>query len=507
MASARSVKGMQFDMSFGGGRGSEGTSTPSTFRILVMGEFSTRTNRGVCESLADRRALRVDCDNLEARLAAADTALTLDLAEGAIAWEFGELEDFHPERIYDGVTCFADLRRLRKRLSDPSTFAEAAAEVRAWAEPADAGTGDDALPAPGSSCEAPPASQAPQDTDDFQSLLGRPAAGGRGPSAMGAVSSAVEDIIRQAVAPHVVPTPAPDKDELVSAVDAATARLMRRFLAHADFRRLERVWRGLDFLTRNLETGEALELFMLDVSKEELRADGSGADETGETPLTRLLATGPVETPGGQPWSLVLGLFSFERTGADAALLERLGTIGTRAGAPLIAHIACDDVERSPDPAWAETWRGLRGGGAGDYLCLATPGFMLRLPYGPDTDPVDRFDFSELSEPPDLSDYLWGNPAVVCGVMIGRAFLQKGAAMDVNDIRALDGLPMHVYKVDGDSRMTPCARYWLSDVDADRLMEEGLTPVMSVKGRDAVQVPAFVTVSGRPVPVRGRLES
>jgi type VI secretion system protein ImpC len=122
---------------------------------------------------------------------------------------------------------------------------------------------------------------------------------------------------------------------------------------------------------------------------------------------------------------------------------------------------------------------------------------LLRLPYGADTEPVDPFEFEEMPSPPVNEDYLWGNPAVPCACLLGQAFTEAGGAFEAGDYAQLDGLPVHAYKVDGESTMTPCAEYWLTETEAERLAGNGLIPVCSIRGRDAVMVFRFQSLAGR----------
>src|SRR5690606_28830696 len=45
---------------------------------------------------------------------------------------FRSLDDFHPDHLFGEIGTFETLRRLRRQLLNPQTFAAAAAEVRAW---------------------------------------------------------------------------------------------------------------------------------------------------------------------------------------------------------------------------------------------------------------------------------------------------------------------------------------------------------------------------------------
>src|SRR5262245_29237498 len=100
--------------------------------------------------------------------------------------------------------------------------------------------------------------------------------------------------------------------------------------------------------------------------------------------------------------------------------VSHLGGIAERAGAAFlgVAHshlLGCRALAETPDPEeWmlrfdsqvARTWSGLRHLAQGSYVGLALPRFLLRLPYGNETDPIEQFDFDELGERPNHDDYL-----------------------------------------------------------------------------------------------------
>ena len=79
----------------------------------------------------------VDRDNLDDVLAHFHPALRLEGVHpdgSAVEIEFAELDDFHPDRLYERLPLFDTLRETHDRLESPETFAAAAAEVRSWAE-------------------------------------------------------------------------------------------------------------------------------------------------------------------------------------------------------------------------------------------------------------------------------------------------------------------------------------------------------------------------------------
>ena len=54
---------------------------------------------------------------------------------------------------------------------------------------------------------------------------------------------------------------------------------------------------------------------------------------------------------------------------------------------------------------------------------------QAHVPYGERTDPIEAFDFEEFTPQAGLSGMLWGNSAVVAGLLLGATFSQDGSAM------------------------------------------------------------------------------
>src|ERR1043166_8639568 len=138
------------------------------FRILILGDWSGRTNRrafSATEELKTWRPLLVDRDNLDHLIARLGVRLSIPITEDGtqtVAISFTVLDDFHPDRLFQRLDVFESLRGLRARLQDPETFAQAAIEVRKWNETALADT-----PPP-----EPNDIAAPPDRDDSTSAEG-----------------------------------------------------------------------------------------------------------------------------------------------------------------------------------------------------------------------------------------------------------------------------------------------------------------------------------------------
>ena len=112
-------------------RGLARPTSETPFSIAILGDFSGRANRGLSEpeTVGERRPYLVDRDNLDEVLSKLRPELTL--ATGSkipLLFEFSELDDFHPDRLYQNEA-FQKLKRLRERLQDPSTFSEVAEQL------------------------------------------------------------------------------------------------------------------------------------------------------------------------------------------------------------------------------------------------------------------------------------------------------------------------------------------------------------------------------------------
>lgn len=488
-----------------------GRPDPETpFRILILGDFSGRVNRSLFESgsLAKRRPLLIDRDNSDDVMA--KLAVEIGLPVGGpdrppVPVRFGELEDFHPDRIFERLEVFQALRKTRQRLADPRTFASAAAEVRGWE----------------AAVKPPAASERPSERPSVVSPLSGLTTAGlldeilettKGQPAEAKTSSASSEwgaFLQEIVKPHLVPRVDPRQAELVAALDASIAELMRTILHHPDFQAIEAAWRGVHFLVSRLETDAQLRLYLLDVSKAEVAADLASTEDLRSTGTYRLLVEQTVETPGGEPWAVVIGNFTFDQTREDGELLGRMAKIARRAGAPFIAaahpHLAgCESLAETPDPDdWRRpvdadsirAWEALRQIPEASYLALALPRFLLRLPYGRETEPIERFDLEEMPDAPNHEHYLWGTPALAAGYLLAQGFSQYGWDLRPGVIKDIQGLPLHVCKIKGESRTKPCAEVLLTERAAEIILGRGLVPLLSFRDQDTVRVARFQSLA------------
>ncbi len=484
------------------------------FRMLILGDFSGRGSRDVDPDAARLAAspIAIDRDEFDAVFAKLGVEIALPLGDGwREAVRFGELDNLHPDHIIDQLGVFSDLRKLRRRLLNPDLFAAAAEEVSAWAgtpaQPAEAEAAPEPAPQP-----EPPEGGVPLPDDLLGAVLSESTeAAADIRSRTG--SDLADQLIRDIVAPHVLPAPDPRQDQLVGAVDTATAAQLRAILHDPDFQSVESGWLALDFLVRRLETGTTLKLYLLDVTKADLAAD-LDRDALESSALYKLLVEQALETPGGLPWSLIAGNYTFGGSVEDADLLGRMARVASRAGAPFLAAGAsvlagCQSFAEAPDPDnWtlkleldaAEAWAALRGLPDAASVALFLPRVLQRLPYGVRSNPVEAFDFEEIPDDADAvarrQAYLWGNPALAAACLIGLAFTADGWSLRPGAPNQLDGMPLQVVRDEGEEYLLPCAELWLSERGAEQMLNRGLTPVWSVKNEDRIRIGPFRSLAG-----------
>jgi len=494
---------------------------PTPARFLILGNFSGRKRGEAATGPISQRPLhQLDIDTFASVLtrlkprihleAVGDNAANLEI-------EIAELDDFHPDALFRKLDIFRSLREMRQRLLDPDTFAQAAAEL----DPGHGATGSsdnlETSDGDGSDSANPPEQPAPQEdtSTTLERLLGTKSSAHVEPSPQETVSpgkAALTPLIRDLMAPYIVPDADPRQDVYVDSLDAVIREQMRAVLHHPVFQAVESSWRGLDWLVTELEIGEELQIFFCDLTKDELLVDlRDSAGHLEDSEFYKLLIEKEIGTPGGRSWSFLLGDYSFGHSTDDVFLLAALGAIASRARAPFVAGAKAEILGcRSPaeipdpparsgvDPADQERWASLRNSAQASWLGLALPRVLMRLPYGPSTDTIESFPFEELTGNPDHESFLWGNAAFACGLLLARNRLQQPENL------LLDGLHAYVYDREGIKTMQPNAEVLFSERVGHSVLDHGLMPLMSHRDRNAISLMRFQSLATPPAPLGGR---
>ena len=285
------------------------------------------------------------------------------------------------------------------------------------------------------------------------------------------------------------------KDEVIS-------RQLNLVMHHPEFQALEATWRGLHYLVMNTETSTKLKIRVLNATKEDLHKDITKAVEFDQSALFKMIYEQEYGTFGGDPYSVLIGDYQFGRAPTDMELLSGLSGIAASAHAPFIAAAYAKlfdledfsklykprDLSKIFESAELIKWRSFRESEDSRYVTLTLPRVLLRLPFGPDTVPVEGLNFIEDVDGSDAKKYLWGNPAFVLGQRITNAFSLYGWTAAIRGVEGgglVEGLPAHTFRTsDGDIALTCPTEVAITDRREKELNDLGFMAICHCKGTD-----------------------
>src|SRR5690606_4980100 len=139
-------------------------------------------------------------------------------------------------------------------------------------------------------------------------------------------------------------------------------------------------------------------------------------------------------------YGCLVGDFQFDHSAPDVELLGEIAKVGAAAHCPFITGASpsllqleswqelanprdINNIFSTPEHA---AWRSLRQSDEAQYLGLAMPRFLARLPYGQRTNPVEGFDFEEETGSGEHGLYSWANAAYAMATNITRSFKLYG---------------------------------------------------------------------------------
>ena len=208
-------------------------------------------------------------------------------------------------------------------------------------------------------------------------------------------------------------------------------------------------------------------------------------------PVKHLLETVKVTLALSEALNIALQLHQKGLMKEAEMLCRRIPDVTPKTRMPCTTMVGSDRGNWSQDN---DAWNMLRHLPEAEYLGLVTSRLLLRLPYGKNTDPAELFDFEEMPIPV-YDQYLWGNPAFACACLIGEAFSVSGWEFRPGMVQDIENLPLHVYKTEGESHVTPCTGTLLTEDAVEAIMDMGLMPLISFKAKDMVRLARFQSVA------------
>ena len=489
------------------------TNADTPFCIAILGDFSGRfeNTKPDVKPLAQRKLIEIDRDNFDDVLAGFKLSFNISTSDQSThnsTIDIDELDDFHPDVLYENLEIFSQLRSIRRRLKNNASFDEAASEIMGWLVAQEKLENDTPTTPP----TKPSQNISPENLLD--NILDSSV---QASSTIETIASpgGVDQLLKEIIAPYVEPGANPRQQEMLDAVDDATSEQMRQILHHPHFQSLEAAWRSVYFLISRVETGRQLKIYMLDVTKQELEQDLAGEVEASS--MHKLFCEPAINDI---PWSVLVGNYTFEDKVDDVLLLAQLGSIAQTSqsvfiGAAKETLAGCESFGLYPDADdWQyqiksgvdSAWTMLRQHDMAGSIGLVLPRFLLRVPYGKKSRPIDTFKFEEMSgkQPVGHEGYLWGNAAFIKVEQLARAYAQHRWGMQPTMASQTDNLPMYFYEEDGVSLLLPCAEIYLTEKGGRKISGKGLMALWSMKNVDTIRSSDFNSLSIEDNPIKGR---
>jgi type VI secretion system protein ImpC len=288
----------------------------------------------------------------------------------------------------------------------------------------------------------------------------------------------------------------------IAQIDELLSQQVTEILHHPDFQTIEASWRGLYHLVTKSETGAHLKIRLMNITKQEIVKDLEKATEFDQSMLFKRVYEDEYGTFGGNPFSLLVGGYEWGRHPQDVATLEKLSNVAAAAHAPFVSAASSKlfdwesytelggprDLSKGFESSELGKWRGFRESEDSRYVALVLPHVLLRVPYGPDTKPVEEFHFVENVNGKDHSKYLWGNAAWMMAQRIGNAFSMYRWCAAIRGVEGgglVEGLPTHTFKTDeGDVALKCPTEIAITDRREKELNDLGLIALCHCKGSD-----------------------
>lgn len=288
----------------------------------------------------------------------------------------------------------------------------------------------------------------------------------------------------------------------IKEIDKKLSVQLDEILHHPDYQKLEATWRGLNYLVMNSETGESLQIRVLNVSKRELFKDLDKAVEFDQSVLFKKAYEEEYGTLGGHPYGMLLGDYTFDNGPEDIAMLTKISNVASAAHAPFIAAPAPGmfnmdsyselsgprDLAKIFQSVDYAAWKSFRESEDSRYVALAMPRVLARLPYGEKFKRIDEFNYEENVDGTDHNKYQWMSAAWAYASRITDAQAKYGWMARTRGVEGggkVEGLPVHTFPTDEGGVAMKCpTEIAITDRREFELSNLGFLPLVHCKNRD-----------------------
>ncbi|RQW89465.1 MAG: type VI secretion system contractile sheath large subunit [Geobacter sp.] len=312
----------------------------------------------------------------------------------------------------------------------------------------------------------------------------------------------VEALIAQLLEPgrEVVKVSKASLDDMIAEIDCKMSLQLDEILHHGDFQKLESAWRSLDFLIDRVDFRENIKVEILHVTKDELLEDFEDATEVVRSGLYKTVYTSEYGQFGGKPYACLIGNYEFNAGPQDMRLLQHTAAVAAMSHTPFFAAVESEffgqedynslpnlkDIKSILEGPQYIKWQSFRETEDARYVGLTLPRFLLRLPFGPETQPVKSFNYQEKVSA-NHEYYSWGNAAFAFATRITDSFAKYRWCANIIGPQgggAVEDLPLHQYESMGAIQTKIPTEVLISERREFELAEEGFIALTMRKGSD-----------------------
>lgn len=290
--------------------------------------------------------------------------------------------------------------------------------------------------------------------------------------------------------------------ERIAEIDELISAQVNEIMHAPQFQQLESTWRGLHRMVSAADGAGDLTVKVLPANKIELLKDFERATGFDQSSLFKKIYEEEFGTLGGVPFSVLVTDFTFGRGARDMRLLSELSHVAAGAHAPLLTAPAPGlfdmesfldlsaprDLAKIFESGELTSWRSFRESEDSRYVVMTLPQVMLRLPYGPDTVPVEEFVFRESDVNERHEACLWGSAAWALGERIIGAYAEYGWCAAIRGVEGggkVEGLPVHTFRSPSGDIVSKCpTETAITDRREKELSDLGFLPLCHAKGTD-----------------------
>ena len=289
----------------------------------------------------------------------------------------------------------------------------------------------------------------------------------------------------------------------INAIDKKLTAQVNEILHDPTYQKLEGTWRGLHYMVSQTNTGQHLQIRVLNATKDEVRKDLENAIEFDQSETFKKVYENEYGILGGTPYGMLVGDYEFDLSRSpDVKMLDKIAGVAAAAHAPFVSNVgsatfSMDTFAQLADPRDLAKkfdsfdyipWKSFRDAEDSRYVALTLPRVLARLPYGEKFNPISEFNFEESVDGTLHDKYQWMGSAWAYATRITDAYDKNGWMAKTRGVEGggkVEGLPVHTFSTDeGDVAMKCPTEIGITDRREKELSDLGFLPLIHCKGKD-----------------------